>query len=545
MLTPLRIGLLLDSLSLKAWQALAISNILEGKFASIELLVLNDHERQPSRLALPYIAYRAFTRLDHLLFRSTPDAFEIVDGKRFLSEVPQLKVKSDRKKYSDVLNSEDIKKIKDYNLDVLVRFGFRILRGEILNAAHCGVWSLHHGDNNVVRGGPPGFWEVIEKQPVTGSMLQILTEDLDNGKVLCRSFSITDSVSVIRNRNNYYFKTALFLPRKLKELHSVGKTLFLEKVDKQNQNPEFYSEKLYRNPRNGEMILKFFKLSYHALKNKLSNILNFEQWVILFSCQKNASSSLWRFHKMVPPKDRFWADPHAIQREGKSFIFLEEFLFKTHKGHISVIEMDSSGHYSEPKKVLERPYHLSYPFVFEWQNDIYMIPESAANRTIEMYKCVEFPHRWKFQMNLMENVLATDSTLFHYGKKWWLFTNMREHEGVSAFDELFLFHSQNFMTEAWTPHPLNPIVSDCRKARSAGKIFMKGDKIYRPAQNCSYRYGYGIKIQEIKTLSEASFEETEVCNIEPNWDKRIRRIHTLNEYENLVVADAKISRSKW
>ncbi len=37
------------------------------------------------------------------------------------------------------------------------------------------------------------------------------------------------------------------------------------------------------------------------------------------------------------------------------------------KGHISVIRMDEQGVYSEPVKVLERPYHLSYPFVFEWE----------------------------------------------------------------------------------------------------------------------------------------------------------------------------------
>ena len=89
---------------------------------------------------------------------------------------------------------EKIKSIKKYNLDVLIRFGFKILRGKILKSSKYGVWSYHHGDNNENRGGPAGYWEVFEGHHITGSVLQILNEDLDNGQILYRSFS-----AIIRN----------------------------------------------------------------------------------------------------------------------------------------------------------------------------------------------------------------------------------------------------------------------------------------------------------------------------------------------------------
>jgi hypothetical protein len=41
--------------------------------------------------------------------------------------------------------------------------------------------------------------------------------------------------------------------------------------------------------------------------------------------------------------------------------------------------------------VLERPYHLSYPYVFFVGDDAFMLPETAANGAIELYRAVSFP----------------------------------------------------------------------------------------------------------------------------------------------------------
>src|SRR5204863_180679 len=134
------------------------------------------------------------------------------------------------------------------NLDVALRFGFRILRGRSLKIARHGVWSYHHGDNCEFRGGPPGFWEVVTRTPTTGSVLQVLREELDNGQVLYRSYARTDRVSVRRSVNSYYWKTAKFVGRALRRLHETGE----QPLEPAEYHP--YARRIYKLPTNAEMI---------------------------------------------------------------------------------------------------------------------------------------------------------------------------------------------------------------------------------------------------------------------------------------------------
>jgi hypothetical protein len=219
-------------------------------------------------------------------------------------------------------------------------------------------------------------------------------------------------------------------------------------------------------------------------------------------------------------------------------------MYNMQKGHISLIIMDESGVYSEPEIVLERPYHLSYPFVFEYEKECYMIPETKSNNKIELYKCVEFPHKWEFQMNLMENVSTVDATVYFYKGKWWMFVNMVENYGSSTCDELFLFSSSELFNNNWQSHPLNPIVSDCKTSRPAGKIFSENGKLYRPSQNCSTRYGYGFNINEITALDEFNYSEVLVSSVTPDWDKNIIGSHTFNRVNHLHMIDAIYQRRK-
>ncbi len=100
------------------------------------------------------------------------------------------------------------------------------------------------------------------------------------------------------------------------------------------------------------------------------------------------------------------------------------------------------GRFTEPKAVIRRPYHLSYPFIFEWHGDDYLIPESASNRTIELYRCVRFPDEWEFQHCLMEGISAYDATLVEHQGRWWMFAAVKAREGASTWDELCIFHAR-------------------------------------------------------------------------------------------------------
>ena len=550
MTEKLKIGLMIDSTDVPYWVYLMIEKINQSNYAKIELLIVNGSEISKNSTLTKiknnrnYFLYKIYTKLENKIYKPELDVFTTYDLKGKLSNVKEITVIPKQTKYSDWIKPEDIKEILENDLDVIVRLGFRILRGNILNAAKCGVWSFHHGDNDVNRGGPAGFWEVFQNHPVTGSILQIINEELDEGKVLAKSYSTTDPMLVKRNCNNYYNKTLSFLPRKLKELHELGKDEFLQKVEKENENIKFYSNRLYVKPTNNE----FFKMGCSNfgkfLKRNLENTYSFEQWGLLFDIKKEISKSMWRYKKILPPKDRFWADPHIVTMDKNYFIFIEEYIYNQSKGHIAVIKMDKDGNHDYLGKVLEKDYHLSYPFVFEFKNNFYMIPETESNNNIELYKCVDFPKKWEYHGEIMSNVSAVDTTIFNHDNKWWMFTGIKENIGSSNSDELFLFHSDSPLSNKWEPHSKNPIISDVRQARPAGKIFSFKDKLYRPSQNSSKFYGYGISINQIDNITKNEYEETSITSILPNWDKNITRVHTFAYDSGLSMIDAKIKRRR-
>lgn len=542
----LRVGLLIDSFYLPAWTYCMLERIQRSNYAEIVLLVLNDAPQEERDLfrkikenwkTLFYFLYR---KLEDRLFKPTPDAFEIKDVEKLLGNVQILKVKPRQKKFSDWIEDRDIEEIKKSHVDVFIRLGFRILRGKILQASRYGIWSYHHGDSNANRGGPAGFWEVLEGHPVTGSILQILTEDLDNGKILYRSFSATDYLSVNRNRNNYYWKSLAFLPRKLEELHQVGDENFFCNLESENECINFYSNRLYLTPTNGEFLRTVIRHLFRYAKFKLNDLIYADQWILMFDLKDGISGSPWRYKKITPPKGRFWADPHVIYKDDQYYVFFEEFFYEKKKGHISMLVIDEKGNCTSPTRILERPYHLSYPFVFQWDGEYYMVPDTLKHRSIEIYKCTEFPNRWDYHKTIMTDVSAVDSTIFYHRQKWWLFANIREYEGASSWDELFLFFADNPLSDHWNSHPANPIVSDVRRSRPGGRVFEINTKIYRPSQDCSKGYGYSIKINRIVSLSETEYHEEEVGSIIPNWEKNITGTHTFNHANRLTIIDAKL-----
>jgi hypothetical protein len=548
----LRIGLLIDSYDLPLWSYKMIETINNSNHSKVVLVVRNNNQVKKIGffanlwMIKSELLLLLYSKLEKKLYRLNPNAFEIKNLKSIVN-CPEIVVQPNTTKFSDRILEDDINEIKTHNIDVFIRLGFRILRGEILNAAKYGVWSYHHGDNRVNRGGPAGIWEMLNLWDEVGVVLQILTEDLDGGTILYESRYKTDNLFIYRNKNNYYLKLKEILPRKLKELHSLGEEQFVINYKKRNSKPLFYYNKLFKYPKNSETFIGLVKLYWSAFKKVIKRNFYFEQWIILFKLEKTnkISQSFYKFKRLLPPKDRFWADPFIIKRDNIYCIFIEELLYSEDKGKISVIEMDEKGNYTEPVVVLEKDYHLSYPFLIEDKSTLYMIPETKENNTIELYKCTEFPLKWELDKVLFNDIKAVDNTIFKHNNKFWLFTNVEEYEGMTTVNELLLFYTDSLLDGEWIEHPNNPIATDHTYSRPAGNIFIYEDRIFRPAQNCSKHYGYGMQVREIVTLNETEFEERQVQSIYPNWDKDLISTHTLNSSNNLTVIDAKIKRSKY
>lgn len=293
------------------------------------------------------------------------------------------------------------------------------------------------------------------------------------------------------------------------------------------------------------MNTSFFPRLLHRIQKKARSFFILDQWEILVAKNTDHTSLAWeKFKRLTPPMDRFWADPFIWFHEGRAHIFIEELLFSTHRGRIACLTLDEELNIAANRTVLERPYHLSYPFLFEHGGQLYMIPETKQNNTIEVYRCARFPDQWSFEKTLMNNLRAVDATLLNAHGRWWLFANVQEESG-SSWDTLNLYFSDDPLSSEWTPHPGNPIVKDITSARPAGRIFFHNGRLIRPSQDCSTRYGYAVHFNEITALTETNFQEARLHTFKPPAKGPILATHTYNAQAGLTVMDAIVSKSRF
>ncbi len=155
---------------------------------------------------------------------------------------------------------------------------------------------------------------------------------------------------------------------------------------------------------------------------------------------------------------------------------------------------------------------------------------------------MEFPRRWKLEKVLLRDVWCADATLHRAPDGWWMFATLGA-EGGEVNDELHLFHADRLLGE-WRPHRRNPVKSDVRGARPAGRLFEAGGALYRPAQICAPLYGSGIALHRVRRLGEGEYAEEEERRIVPR-DTAVLGMHTLNRAGTLSVTDAFVRRPRF
>lgn len=548
--TPLRIAILVNSEYLEAWQSQMLEKIQANGTGVVVLAIIRGEEGNspapPVKDRLAQSLVHRYLAWDKRRFKSSPDPFAKQALTLLNPDMVQLRMTPETSQWTDKLAAEDAQTLRGYDIDVVVRLGWRILKGDILRIPRCGVWSYHHGDNTVNRGGPPALWEHYHNHECTGVTLQILTEALDDGVILAQSKTATDPCSIEKTRCKLYWRSVDLLPRKLAEMHRVGWAKFSEQLAENDCGIEYYSQPLLteKSMDLAQVLRLVLRGVVCYVRQALFARRYIETWKLYFQLDEKPATSLWRFKEINPPSDRYWADPHVIKRDGCFYVFVEELMFATHRGRIAVIPVHEDGTVGESQTVLARDYHLSYPFVFEHDGETFMIPESSENRSIDLYRCARFPDQWEHVKTLMDGVRAVDTTLYQSDGRWWLFTNRCDTEGGTTHDELHLYSAEHFMTDSWQPHALEVVKSDVRSSRSAGAIFEYEGRVYRPAQDCSVDYGFAVQLLEINELSQDRYRETAISKITPDWAPELRGVHTFNYVPGMTVVDAKIFVSK-
>jgi hypothetical protein len=203
----------------------------------------------------------------------------------------------------------------------------------------------------------------------------------------------------------------------------------------------------------------------------------------------------------------FVADPFMLHKDGRWYMFFEVLNRDTNRGSIGVATSDDGFTWAYQQVVLDEPFHLSYPYVFEWQGEYYMIPETLGAAAICLYKADDFPTRWVLQQKLIGGAHA-DPSILRFADMWWMFVCTRPFQ----HDILRLFFASE-LEGPWQEHPRSPIVnSDMSRARPAGRILQVDDRVIRFAQDCVPHYGTRVRAFEITELTRETYAEAEHPN---------------------------------
>ena len=426
--------------------------------------------------------------------------------------------------------ADDCNAIREQNFDLLLRCGSGILRGEILSLARFGVLSFHHGDNRVNRGGPAGFWEVFFRQPQTGFVIQQLTEELDGGHVLFRGAFPTQSYwlanqATLYTRSNVYMKQLLV---------SIATAQALPEPEESMP----YTYPLFRAPGFGTQIHYLASICIH----KAAHIIRYHllgkrpRWGVAFAHAGWKHLVMWRATRIANPPGHFLADPFVISRDGRDYCFVEDYDESTARACIAVYEL-KKGEAVRVGEALTEPFHLSFPYLFEYESHLYMVPESAQHHDIRIYECVDFPLRWTLKEVVMQGVSAADTMIFKHGSYWWLFTNMNPLGRGDHCSELMAYYSDDPINGEWQPHAANPLIIDPTRARNGGLLTDK-NQLYRVAQDYGFvRYGAGAAVCRIDVLTPESFCEERICAIQPTFFPHLLGAHHLSSNGHVTAFD--------
>lgn len=239
---------------------------------------------------------------------------------------------------------------------------------------------------------------------------------------------------------------------------------------------------------------------------------------------------------------RFYADPVMFQHDGRTWVFVEEFPFATRKGIISVCEIRADGRLGDIRPVLEEPHHLSYPHLFRWRGEIWMMPESSESRDVALYRATDFPFAWRRERALIDGVALADATLFRDEARFWLFAATSDTPGASSWDALSLFHAAD-LDRAFVPHPLNPVLVDVRAARPAGRLIRRDGVVIRTAQDCAGGYGAGISVAEVRRLDLEGYRQEVVGQLRAPAAWKASGLHTLDVVGGYEAVDALSARA--
>jgi len=536
-LKSLRFGIMCKGTTFELWQAHCLRELMALPGVEPALLIVDAQARKPKvrkslwqRITNKQLVWNAYQRA---CVRGKLRSEEPVDLSRELVGVPRISCTVEtRGKFSQYFSAEDVATMRSHRLDFILRFGFNIIKGDVLEAARLGVWSYHHDDLNKYRGKPASFWSLYHQDPVTGVTLQRLTAGIDAGIVLGQTHFATVLKSYSRSRDHVFFGSTDMPARVCRDL-LAGHGQYVSAEPSKTTAPMAFT------PSNGKMVVFLWRM----LKNKLSDAMRWlfshRQWCVgvvdapIAAFLRPGFVPSVRWIRGIPGR-RWIADPFGIRHAGVTTILAEDLDQGEQTGRIVAIKWPDGGEPTITPGVMPVEVHASYPYLVEDAGEIYAIPETGQAKAVWLYRAVNFPTQWERVATLLEDVAALDTSVFRHDGRWWMFFGVKNRAGAV---ELHAAYADD-LRGPWLRHACNPLKTDIRGTRPGGTPFEHDGKLYRPAQDCVGGYGRAVVIQRVHALTPTAFAEEVAAVVRPDPNGPFPEgLHTLSSMGEHTLID--------
>lgn len=398
-------------------------------------------------------------------------------------------------------------------------------------AARLGAIGIDYRRDQITGNAPIGFWETYHRTRKTGFAIVRPGPAGEAGQVLVEG-AFRTKYSFLLNQAHLFCKAHAQLRRLLGDVAT-------RRALPSARDPVPYSGCCLPPPGSLHALRYAFKLAGRLGMRGARRMLGIRhKWTLSVTRSGWRHAALWRGVPVAAPHGHFWADPFLRVHGGRVYCFVEDYVYATNRAHISVLEITKAD-VRCLGVALQEPFHLSFPFLFEYGGHLYMCPETSESNQIRIYKCDEFPLRWSLDSVAIDGISAADSMFFEHRGRWWLLTSIDRSGLNDHCSELCLFHAPDPLGGAWTPHPMNPLYIDTDMGRNAGLIVDEG-RIYRAAQRQGFdQYGEGLALYEIVELDETRYSERKVTDIRHDYLQRSLGSHHISSDGNVTVVDFK------
>lgn len=235
-----------------------------------------------------------------------------------------------------------------------------------------------------------------------------------------------------------------------------------------------------------------------------------------------------------PSRRHYLADPFGLA--DSDVVLAEDFDYITRRGFIAALHADAAASRPAVQAVLRTTGHMSYPYLLQWDGDVFCVPETSDQRRATLFRARRYPNEWEEIAVLVEDLAVTDPTIVRHDRRWWLFCTDDE---LGPGSNLHIYHADH-LEGPWRPHDRNPVKIDIRSARPAGTPFVVDGALIRPAQENTAGYGSGVVFNKIEHLSPDTFEERPVAHLQPDPGSTYRHgVHTVSAWGERTLIDGK------